>query len=298
VNNMTDSKKPSAIRRITKKAATLPVIGKLCEPKNRVAVLRMSGIIADQDNRKGGVSWARYMPLIEKTFDISDLDEVCLVINSPGGAPAQCSLISSAIGALSNEKNIPVTAFVEDIAASGGYWLACVADKIYAQPSSIVGSIGVIAATFGFDRLIKKHDIERRIYAAGEQKSFLDPFQPENEKDVKRLKTMQKSIHKNFIEWVKERRGEKLKGTDKNLFEGQVWVGQDAVDHGLIDDIGDVFTVMKNKYGNHVKFIAIEPEKSFVQSLITGQLLSRMRINTDDVVSTLENRLEWQKWGL
>lgn len=259
---MTDTvKKPSFIRRITTKASALPVIGKICEPKKRVAVLRMSGVIADQNNRKGGISWARYMPLLEKTFNVPDLDEICLVINSPGGAPAQCSLISTVIRELSQEKNIPVTAFVEDVAASGGYWLACAADEIYAQRSSIVGSIGVIAATFGFDRLIKKHDIERRVYTAGEQKAFMDPFQPEDEKDVKRLKEMQKSIHKNFVEWVKERRGKKLTGTDKTLFEGQIWVGQDGVDRGLIDGIGDVWSVMRKKHGKCVKFIAIEPER-------------------------------------
>lgn len=294
---MTDTKKPSTIRKITTHIATFPFIGKMFEPKKRVAVLRMSGVIADQSNRKSGISWSRYMPLLEKTFDVPDLDEVCLVINSPGGAPAQCSLISTVIRDLSKEKNVPVSAFVEDVAASGGYWLACSADKIYAQPSSIVGSIGVIAAMFGLDKVIKKYDVERRVYTAGEQKAFLDPFQPEDAKDIKRLKDMQKVIHRNFIDWVKERRGKKLTGTDKTLFEGQIWVGQDAVDRGLIDGIGDVWSEMRKKYGQKVKFIAIEPEKSFIQSLITGQAASRIP-NAEDMISAVETRLEWQRWGL
>lgn len=295
---MTDTaKKPSALRRITTKASTLPVIGKICAPKKRVAVLRLSGVIADQNNRKSGISWARYMPLIEKTFQVADLDEVCLVINSPGGAPAQCSLISNVIRGMAQEKDIPVTAFVEDVAASGGYWLACAADEIYVQPSSIVGSVGVISAMFGFDKLIKKYDVERRVYTSGEQKAFMDPFSPEDDKDIKRLKDMQKAIHKNFIEWVKSRRGDKLTGTDKTLFEGQIWVGQNAVERGLVDGIGDVWGMMREKYGKDVKFIAVEPEKSFIQSLITGQAAFKMP-DADDMVSALETRLEWQKWGL
>lgn len=280
---------------MTKKAAGLPVVGKLCKPKNRVAVIRMSGVIADQNNRKSGISWARYMPLLEKAFSLPDLDEVCLVINSPGGAPVQCSLITTIIRGLSKDKDVPVTAFVEDVAASGGYWIACAADKIYTQPASIVGSIGVIAAMFGFDRLIKKYDVERRVYTAGDQKAFMDPFQPEDAKDVKRLKDMQKSIHGEFIAWVRERRGKKLTGTDKTLFEGQVWVGRDAIERGLVDDIGDVWTVMREKYGKDVKFIAIEPDKPFVQSLITGQ--AKMP-DAGDMIAAVEARLEWQRWGL
>ena len=154
----------------------------------------MSGVIADQ-GRKGSISYTKYAPLIEKAFNIPDVEEVAFVINSPGGAPAQCSLISTMIRDLAKEKNIPVTAFVEDVAASGGYWLACAADTIYVQPSSIVGSIGVIAAMFGFDKAIKRYDVERRVYTAGDHKSFLDPFKPEDEDAVKRLKTI-KDIHK------------------------------------------------------------------------------------------------------
>lgn len=289
--------KPSIIRKVTAKAACIPLLGTLCAPRPKVAVIRMSGVIADQ-GRKGAISWARYIPIIERAFDIPDLDEVCLVINSPGGSPAQCSLITTLIRDLADKKNIPVTAFVEDVAASGGYWLACAADKIYVQPSSIVGSIGVIAAMFGFDKAIKRYDIDRRVYTAGEDKSFLDPFQPEDPKAVKRLQDMQKDIHKTFIDWVKSRRGDALKGTDKALFNGHVWVGETAVEKGLADAIGDVWTVMRGKYGDKVRFIPIEADKPFFQNLITGGMETARLPDAEDVVNALENKAQWSRWGL
>lgn len=287
--------KPSMMRKVTSTVSCLPLIGKAVEIKNKVAVIRMSGVIADQ-GRKGGISWARYIGIIERAFNVPDIDEVCLVINSPGGSPAQCSLISTLIRDLAREKDIPVTAFVEDVAASGGYWLACAADQIYVQPASIVGSIGVISAMFGFDKTIKKYDVERRVYTAGEDKSFLDPFQPEDPKAVKRLKDMQKEIHKGFIDWVKERRGKKLNGTDKTLFNGHTWVGAQAIEKGLVDEIGDVYTVMRAKHGKKVKFIPIEPDKPFIQSLISGS--SAKLPTADDLIYAAENRAMWNRYGL
>jgi signal peptide peptidase SppA len=289
--------KPSMMRKITTSVSSIPLLGKAIEVKDKVAVIRMSGVIADQ-GKKGGISWARYIPIIEKAFNIPDLDEVCLVINSPGGSPAQCSLISSLIRDLATEKDIPVTAFVEDVAASGGYWLACCADQIYIQNSSIIGSIGVIAAMFGFDDLIKKYGVERRVYTAGDDKSFMDPFQPEDEKAVKRLKDMQKEIHKGFIDWVKERRGNRLKGTDKTLFSGQVWVGEQAIERGLADEIGDVWTVMRSKHGKKVKFIPVEPDKPFIQSLVSGVSGSALIPTADDMISAIENKAMWNRFGL
>ena len=246
-----------------------PLMNKIIQVKEKVAVVRLSGVIADQ-SKKGTISFHRYAPLIEKAFNIPEVKEVALVINSPGGSPAQCSLLSTIIRNLSDEKEIPVTAFVEDVAASGGYWLACAADRIYVQPSSIIGSIGVIAAMFGFDKTIKRYEVERRVYTAGAHKSFMDPFQPEDEQAVERLKEMQKDIHNNFIEWVKVRRNNKLNGTDESLFEGQVFVGASGIDKGLADEVGDVWSIMRAKHGNKVKIINIEPDKSLVQSLMGG----------------------------
>jgi signal peptide peptidase SppA len=289
-----DKTNPSFQRKIACKMANLPVIGKACKPRKKVAVIRLSGVISDQ-GRRGNISYNRYAPLIEKAFGMNDIEEVALVINSPGGAPAQCSLISTMIRALSKEKDISVSAYVEDVAASGGYWLACAADKIYVQPSSIVGSVGVIAAMFGFDKAIERYDIERRVYTAGEQKAFLDPFQPEDKNAVKRIKLMQGDIHRQFIGWVKERRGDRLKGEDKTLFEGQVFTGNDGMNNGLVDAIGDVWSVMRGKYGEKVKLISIEPDKSFIQGLI-GSVTKFP--NAEDILTALEHKIIWNRWGL
>jgi len=283
------------MRQIATGVSSIPLIGKAVEIKDKVAVVRLSGVIADQ-GKNGGISWNRYVATIEKAFNIPDVDEVCLVINSPGGSPAQCSLISTLIRDLAKEKDVPVTAFVEDVAASGGYWLACAADQIYIQPSSIVGSIGVIAAMFGFDKAIKQYGVERRVYTAGEQKSFMDPFQPEDDKAIKRLKDMQSEIHKTFIDWVKSRRGDKLKGTAKTLFEGQTYVGETAIEKGLADEIGDVWTVMRAKHGKKVKFIPVEPNKPLLQNLVPGASASIP--SADDVITALENKTMWNRWGL
>ena len=290
------TKQPSVMRKISSGVSCLPMMNKIVEVKDKVAVIRLSGVIADQ-GKKATISYHKYAPLIEKAFNIPDLDEVALVINSPGGSPAQCSLISTLIRDLAKEKDVPVTAFVEDVAASGGYWLACAADEIYVQPSSIIGSIGVIAAMFGFDKTIQRYDVERRVYTAGDHKSFMDPFQPEDEHAVKRLKTMQKDIHKTFIDWVKDRRGEKLKGTDKTLFEGDVFVGETGIEKGLVDEIGDVWTVMRAKHGKKVKLITMEPDKPFIQSLITGGAKINMP-DADDMLTAIENRAMWSRWGL
>lgn len=289
-----DKCKSSSIRKLTKGAACLPLLGKAITIRKKVAVVRLSGVIADQ-GRKNTISFNRYAPLIEKAFDIPDVEEIALVINSPGGAPAQCSLLTTMIRELSGQKNIPVTAFVEDIAASGGYWLACAADKIYIQSSSIVGSIGVISSMFGLDKAIKRYDIERRVYTSGEHKSFLDPFQAEDADAVERLKVMQKEIHANFIQWVKSRRGDALKGSDNDLFEGDVYVGVKSIEKGLADDIGDVWSVMRAKYGDKVRLINVEPDKSLMQALLSGSVKSP---DADDILNTIENRSMWNRWGL
>lgn len=286
--------------------ADLPFVGDFFEQKPKVVVLRLSGIIADQGARKGGISHAQFAQQIDKAFDMKDVREIALVINSPGGAPAQCSLIASQIRNRAREKKIPVTAFVEDVAASGGYWLACAADKIFVQESSIVGSIGVISASFGFEEFIRRFDIKRRVHAAGAQKSFMDPFVPEKKSDIERLRAIQDDIHDQFKGWVKKRRKERLTGDEKDYFEGQIWTGRAAIYNGIADGIGDLRSVMRDKYGEKVRLIHLEADKPFIQSLLgikgggvagefTGELTGGI---TEGIAGGIENRSAWGRYGL
>ncbi|MBU0800557.1 MAG: S49 family peptidase [Alphaproteobacteria bacterium] len=269
----------------------LPVIGKYLEKKPKVTVLRLSGVIADEGRRKASISYARYAKLIDKAFEKADC-AVALVINSPGGMPAQAELIGAHIRRAALEKKIPVIGFVEDVAASGGYWLACAADAIYAQNTSIIGSIGVVSASFGFEDFIAKHSIHRRMHTAGKDKSFLDPFLPERESDVQRLKEIQHEIHAVFIDWVKERRGNRLRGADKEMFQGAFWTAGIAMDYGLIDGIADMRGYMREKFGKKVKFVEISPEKKLFS------LPSVPGISADDVIGAVENESAWNRLGL
>jgi len=262
----------------------------------KVPVIRFSGIIADTAYKKQGISHARYSKAIEKAFGKSGAVAVALVINSPGGSAAQCSLIAGLIRQLSEEKSVPVYAFVEDIAASGGYWLACAGDEIHAQETSIVGSVGVISASFGFEDFIEKHGVHRRLHTSGAEKSFLDPFVPERKEDVARLDTIQRDIHASFKDWVKQRRGEKLKGTDKTLFEGQFWTANPAVEKGLIDGISDMRSFMREKFGDEVKFSEASPEKRWSLPFPLGKLETSSL--SDDILDTLESRALWSRFGL
>ncbi|MGB2122813.1 MAG: S49 family peptidase, partial [Candidatus Puniceispirillaceae bacterium] len=186
---------------------------------------------------------------------------VVLIINSPGGSPVQSSLIGQRLRDLAGKANVPVIAFCEDVAASGGYWLAASADEIYANPASIIGSIGVVSAGFGFDRAIDRVGIDRRVYTAGDNKMILDPFQPESENDVDRLKSLQREIHQQFIDHIVDRRGAKLTGAHDDLFSGAFWTGQQAVELGLIDGIGECRRLVTDRFGETVDLIAIQPKK-------------------------------------
>ncbi|NBX65849.1 MAG: S49 family peptidase [Proteobacteria bacterium] len=274
----------------------LPIICEFVEHKPKVAVVRLSGVISDSGPRKGGISYERYAQSIEDAFDVKDVREVALVINSPGGSPAQCSLLSGIIRQCAAEKKVPVTAYVEDVAASGGYWLACAADKIYVQPSSIVGSIGVIAAGFGLEDFIKRHDIKRRVYTSGKDKAMLDPFVPEKKADVERIKTLQADIHQQFIAWVRDRRGARLKAKDAELFEGGIWTGSAAIPMGVVDAVGDLRGISREKYGEKVRFIEFGPEKPFFQSLMGVKANSATMGR--DMLAALEERAFWQRFGL
>lgn len=254
----------------------------------RVNVLRLAGVISSQ-GRGAALSDQALAPLIEKAFSKGKPDAVALLVNSPGGSPVQSSLIGARIARLSLEKEIPVHAFVEDVAASGGYWLAAAADKIWVDPSSVVGSIGVISASFGVQELIERHGVERRVYTAGDSKSMLDPFRAERPEEVARLQTMLDQIHQVFINHVKSTRGENL-SDDENLFTGQVWVGQNAVDKGLADGIGHLVPTMKDLLGDKTKFQVFARRKGWLPMFGT-QMAEQLGL-------ALEERALYARYGL
>lgn len=251
-----------------------------------VSVIRLSGqIVAGQR----GLSDEKLAPMIEKAFRKGKPTAVALVINSPGGSPTQSSLIGARIRRLAEKHGVSVIAFVEDIAASGGYWLAASADEIIVDSSSIVGSIGVIHSSFGLEDFITRHGVNRRVHTAGKSKSQLDPFQPEKPADVKRLKGWLDHIHEVFIAHVKTRRGDRL-DTSADLFNGEIWIGQKAVDLGLADGIGHLVPMMQERFGEKVRFRVYGPKKG---------LLSRFGASfAGDVVAGIEERAEFARYGL
>ncbi|MFL5185498.1 MAG: S49 family peptidase, partial [Microvirga sp.] len=227
-----------------------------------IPVVRLSGPIGAVMPLRTGLAMSSVAPLLERAFSVPGARAVALVINSPGGSAAQSHLIFKRVRALAEEKKLPVIAFVEDAAASGGYMIACAADEIYADPASLVGSIGVVSASFGFHELIERLGIERRVHTAGKSKAMLDPFRPENPDDVVRLKGLQHKIHDVFADLVRDRRGEKLNDSFDDLFSGAFWVGAEAVDLGLVDGLGDIRSVMRQRFGEKVRFRMIEPARS------------------------------------
>ena len=253
-----------------------------------VPVLRLSGAIS-ASAWGGGMNDQTLAPMIEKTFARGKVAAVALAINAPGGSPAQSSLIASRIRRLATEKEIPVHAFVEDIAASGGYWLACAADHIWVDANSIVGSIGVISSSFGLHGAIERFGIERRVHTAGKDKSMLDPFRPERAEDVERLKHLQATIHDTFIAHVKARRGDRL-STDDDLFTGDFWIGQRGVDLGLADGTAHLAPKMRELYGDKVKFVSMKPRRGVFQRF--GANLG------GGLITGVEDRVLWARYGL
>ena len=256
------------------------------KPDPTVAVIRLHGTIST--GARGQLNDVAMAPVIERAFRRKPV-AIALSVNSPGGSPVQSSLIAARIRRLAREKNVPVYAFVEDAAASGGYWLACAADEIYADRSSIVGSIGVIMASFGFADFIGKHGIERRVYTSGENKSQLDPFQPENPEDVARIKALGGQIHEAFIDHVKASRGAKL-ADDPALFTGEFWAGERARQLGLVDGIEHLVPFMKTKFGKDVKFAVFGPKKSLFKRF--GAQVAA------DALDVLDDRAAWSRFGL
>lgn len=254
-----------------------------------VSVLRLTGMIASDARGRVVLNDASLAPLIEKAFTRGRPSAVALALNSPGGSPAQSSMIFSRIRRLAREKDVPVYAFVEDVAASGGYYIACAADEIWVDDNSILGSIGVISAGFGFQDFIARHGVERRMHAAGKSKSLLDPFQPEKPQDVARLKTLQEAIHRSFIDRVRARRGAKLHEATE-LFDGDIWVGGQAVELGLADGVGHLVPKMKERFGEKVKFRDYGPRRTIWQRF-GGQVLGGL-------TAELEERALWARFGL
>jgi serine protease SohB len=252
-----------------------------------VAVIRLSGMISASG--RGALNDATIGPAIEKAFSKGKPAAVVLEVNSPGGSPVQSSLIGARIRRLAEEKGIPVIAFVEDVAASGGYWLAAAADEIYADPSSVVGSIGVISASFGVHELIKNYGVERRVYTAGTSKSMLDPFRPENPEDVARLKTLLEDIHENFKDHVMARRAGKL-SEGRDLFTGEIWLAKRAAELGLIDGIGHLKPMMKERFGDKVKFRSYGARRGLLSRFGTQMV--------GDAVQGIEERAAYARFGL
>jgi serine protease SohB len=263
-----------------------------------VPVLRLSGVIGFSTPLRPGLSVGGIARALERLFAVRNAAAVALVINSPGGSPAQSHLIFRRIRDLAQENERKVIAFVEDAAASGGYMLACAADEIIADPNSIVGSIGVVGGTFGFDKLIAKIGIERRIYTSGEHKAMLDPFLPEDPADVERLKTLQREIHEDFIALVKSRRGAKLSGPEESLFSGEYWTGRRALGFGLVDAIGDLRSTLRERFGDKVFTPLITAERGlFGRRALGVGTLGGLGL-AEDMISALEARALWARYGL
>jgi signal peptide peptidase SppA len=263
-----------------------------------VAVLRLEGIISPRP-RRGVVSLASHATAIERAFSLRGLSAVALVINSPGGSPVQSALVYRRIRQLAEEKSVPVFAFAEDVAASGGYWLLLAGDEIYGEEASILGSIGVISAGFGFAGLIGRLGVERRVHTAGEKKSLLDPFLPEDPADVERLMTLQQDIHAVFKEHVARRRAGKIAAGDESLFSGDILTGRTALARGLIDGIGEVRGVMRARFGEDVRLRPIPVERR--RRLWWPRLPSVKRSPFEpiaDLLDWVEARLVWARFGL
>ena len=265
-----------------------------------IPVVRLSGPIGAVMPLRTGLAMSSVAPLLERAFSVPGARAVALVINSPGGSAAQSHLIFKRIRAFAEEKKLPVIAFVEDAAASGGYMIACAADEIYADPASIVGSIGVVSASFGFHELIERIGIERRVHTAGKSKAMLDPFRPENPDDVVRLKGLQRQIHDVFVGLVRDRRGEKLNDSYDDLFSGAFWVGAEALDLGLIDGLGDIRTILRQRFGEKVRFRMIEPARPPLLGRLFGRrsLGQSSLIDPGEIVGALEERAAWARLGL
>ena len=260
--------------------------------KKLIPHVRLTGVIGAAGKFKQGMDLSGQRNILKRAFSVKKIKHVAISINSPGGSPVQSHLIFSYIRQLADKNKIKVLIFAEDVAASGGYLISCAGDEIYANSSSIIGSIGVISASFGFKDLIKKIGVERRIYTAGKNKSTLDPFVEEKEEDIKRLKDIQLELHSDFIKVVEESRKLKLKKTEVELFSGEFWSGSKAKELGLIDGLGNANEILREKFGEDVIIKKFEKSKGWL-----SKKLSSSTNQIDQLVSILEERSIWQRYG-
>jgi signal peptide peptidase SppA len=269
-----------------------------------VPVVRLAGVIGVSTPLRSALTLAGVARPLERAFGMRQARAVAIVVNSPGGAPVQSHLIYRRIRQLAAENNRPVIAFAEDVAASGGYMIACAADEIICDPSSIVGSIGVVGGSFGFSKLIDKLGVERRLYTSGDHKAMLDPFLPEKPDDVERLKSVQREIHEGFIDLVKQSRGSRLKGQEKTLFSGEYWTGSKAIELGLADALGDLRGTLRARFGDDVLTPLVAPARGWfgrVQPGVgAGDIDSLLRRGdfAEQIISALEARALWARYGL
>lgn len=275
-------------------SSRLPRIGDRGDRSDVVSVIKLHGVITPTPNplARGVININAVESAIVRAFEHDRLSAVALQINSPGGAPTQSGLIAERIRQLADEKQVPVLAFAEDVAASGGYWLACAADEIYAHKTSLVGSIGVVSGGFGFPELLARFGIERRLYAAGENKRRLDPFIPESAEDVEWLQKLNVQMHQMFADWVRERRGARL-GDDEDLFSGDVWLGTRATELGLIDGIGTMRQVVGQRYPQ-ANVVVAEPKKPLLAKLGLG---APAAAGAGALLDVAEQRAVWSRFG-
>ncbi|MCX5520033.1 S49 family peptidase [Kaistia defluvii] len=265
-------------------------------------VVRLSGVIGAVSQFRTGLTLSGVAPQLERAFSMKNAPVVGILINSPGGSPVQSHLIFKRIRALAEENKKEVVVAVEDVAASGGYLIALAGDVIIVDQSSVVGSIGVVSAGFGFEKLIEKIGIERRVYTAGESKAMLDPFKPEKETDIQHLKSLQRDVHDMFIDLVRARRGERL-ADDPTLFSGAFWSGTRGLELGLIDRIGDLRSYLRGRFGDKVRMVLVAPKRGVLArfggggagGLASAAIAANM---VDSAVSTLEERAHWSRFGL
>jgi serine protease SohB len=269
-----------------------------------VTVLRLTGAIGQAMPLRRGLALRGLAGTIEAAFRPRRLVAVALAINSPGGSPVQAALIHNRVRLLAKKRGVPVLAFIEDVAASGGYWLACAGDEIYADENSIVGSIGVISASFGFDKLIERIGIERRVHTAGPKKATLDPFRPEDPEDVKRLESIQGEVHESFKALVRLRRGRRLKAAEDVLFNGDYWTGRRAHELGLVDGLGDLRGRLMDRFGEDVRIQVVGERRGWLArrfGLTRGEgdlpRLSGERLGAG-LLAAVEERALWSRFGL
>lgn len=281
-----------------KLASRIPVFGERIDRKPVVAVVKLHGVISPVATpmARATINLNTMETALTRAFGQDRLAAVALSINSPGGAPTQSALVADRIRGLAEEKRVPVLAFCEDVAASGGYWLACAADEIYAHGTSIVGSIGVVSAGFGLDEFIERFGVRRRVYTAGENKVRLDPFRAEKPEDVRWLRGLQDELHEQFVSWVRTRRGGRLNEGD-DLFSGEVWTGARCVDTGLIDGIGTLRQVINKRFGE-VDFVVAESKKPLLARLGLGGAGVGLPGAVLTALEELEHRASWSRYGL